>query len=298
MSISPFRYPGAKSKKNVMEKIKKYFPSSFDHFYEPMCGGASMSLSINPKSVKTIWMNDIDDNLISVFLELKNNPNEFIKKCKQIEPHKDGEELTSARLNGKPIYNKRLKNKFYELLNNPTSDKALKFLFINRTVWMGRVNFREPSQMYFSVPEGWNIVKTDRLEKVAEIVKNIKITFGDYRPLLQDNADNVLCFIDPPYFVNTFMPKKRQLYAYGFSVRNHIELRNEIRKSKHKILITYDDCPQVRKLYKEEDGFYLHSEKWTYSGCPIPKDGKISLKTGKELIITNYEVSEKEGKIF
>jgi len=297
MSFGILRYCGGKSKSSIINKIKKYFPDKFDYFFEPFCGSASITLSIPPKSVKGRWINDLDSNLISVYLALRDRPGAFIASCKAIQPQQEGEELTSSRPGGAEIYNARLKDKFDELLADPNADPALKYLFINKTNWGGRVNYNEPSQLYFSNPQGWDIVKTKRLEKISERLQGVKITCGDYSVLLEEEIENGLVYCDPPYWKDTELDKVRKLYANGFTEEDHIKLAERLKKCKHKIVLSYDDVPQIRELYKND--FYIYEEEWTYCGTSSSghaNNSKIK-KVGKELIITNFE-KEIEGMVF
>lgn len=277
------RYPGSKHRNR--HKILKYFPSSFKEYRESFCGGASIFFSIDID--KKRWINDINSELMSVYFALKERPIEFISKCRNILPQSDGEELVSARENGKSNkkYNKRLKEKFDYLVSNK-EDPALSYFFINRTVWAGRVNYSKDmkSRMYFSNPEGWNIVKTQKLEKASSILKDVKITSTSYEDLLfaepEYNYEDVLIYIDPPYFSETEMKRTDKLYQYGFSSDDHVHLWEYLQECPFKWVLSYDDNETVRKWYS---GFNINEEEWAYCGSSQKKK-----KIGKELIITNF----------
>jgi DNA adenine methylase len=275
---SPFRYPGGKSKKSVKQRILERFPFSYDFYREPFCGGAGIFFSI--PTTKSRWINDLDKDLISVYLALKNNPDDFIKKCREIKPQQKDEELTSTNPNGRKIYNKRLKEKFDELKLNEECDQALRYFFLNRVGWSGRVRYDLPSRLYFSNPSGWNVIKGNTLENAAIVLKDVKITCGDYSILLEEPGDNVFIYIDPPYVKNSKLQNTSQLYAHNFTIEDHIVLADKIKLCKHKCLISYDDDELIRKLYKD---FNIYSENWTYCGTSLSKK-----ETGKELLIANY----------
>jgi len=95
-----FRYPGGKSKKSIQEKILKYFPEEYEEFRDCMVGGGGIFFAI-PKDKKR-WINDLNSDLMLVYSALKERPEEFISKCREIAPQKDGEELAPAR-DGKPF---------------------------------------------------------------------------------------------------------------------------------------------------------------------------------------------------
>jgi len=173
-------------------------------------------------------------------------------------------------------------------------DQALRYYFINRTSFMGRVNYKVPSRQYFSNPKGWNIVETNILEQAAKHLKGVEITRLCATALLNTEGKDVFCYLDPPYVSDTKLPKSSQLYEYSFEKKDHIKLAEEVKKCKHKILLSYDDCELVRDLYKD---FNIYEEEWTYSGTSSVNGEEK--KKGKELLITNYEFSiiEKEEEI-
>jgi DNA adenine methylase len=221
---------------------------------------------------------------MGVYLSLRNNPEYFINLCRQIKPAQPNEELTSTKVGGRKIYNKRLKEQFdwfvsddFVRLNNHWC--AVKYFYVNRTVFAGRVNYDIPSRMYFSNPSGWNIVKTDKLEKAGKILQNTKITHGSYQPLLAEGKE-CFCYLDPPYVVNTNLSRCSQLYKHNFTIADHIQLAKDVTNSKNKILISYDDNQLIRDLYKD---FNIIEIDCIYSGTTNKQK-----KRGKELVITNY----------
>jgi len=276
------RFPGGKNKKSVVKKIMAYFPLFYKEYREIFCGSAGVFWNIDI-SIKR-WINDIDEDLISVYLALKNRPQEFIDLCRAIIPANKNEELTSAREGGRKIYNARLKKVFDDFVAHPEMDKALRYFFINRVNFAGRVNYDMPSRLYYSNPSGWNIVKTDKLEKAAELVKDAKITCGDYSLLLEEPGNEVFCYLDPPYYRNSSFSSGSKLYKYNFTKEDHVKLAEKVLKCQHKVLISYDDDKDgvIRSLYSDKM-FNIYEESWTYSGTTL-KNKEI----GKELIITNF----------
>lgn len=278
-----FRYPGGKSKKQIREQIISKFPKDYEEYRDVMVGGGGIFFHV-PIDKKR-WINDIDENLISVYQALSQDPKKFINKCRKIDVEKEDDGLINSKPNGKAKYNARLKKVFDKLKNNKNSDPALKYLFINRTVWGGRVNYDLESRMYFSNPQGWNIAHTNKMEIAANLLKNVKITSLSYEHLLQTDGQNVLVYIDPPYVKNTKLDKNSRLYRHNFEMDDHIKLFEHIKLCKHKVIISYDDEKIIRDLYKD---FNLFKTSWTYCGTSSAKNHSKTKKTGKELIITNY----------
>ena len=284
-----FRYPGGKNKKSIQNKILARAPLFYSEYRECFAGGAGIFWAIDT-NVKR-WINDLDEDLISVYLALRDRPAEFIQKCRKIKPPEKGEPLTSSRPGGKKIYNKRLKEVFDDFLTNPNTDVALKYFFMNRVNWAGRVDYTRPSRMYFSNPSGWNIVKKDTLEKASQLLKNVQITNESYERLLEEPGNDVFIYADPPYLVNTGFNDGSLLYRHNFTVEDHTRLAQNVHKCPHKVLLSYDDDKDgiIRDLYSGAN-FNICEESWTYCGTSSSAEVKDKKKKiGRELIITNYK---------
>jgi len=266
-----FRYPGGKSKKSIQERILKYFPKSYVEFRDCMVGGGGIYFCI-PTTVKR-WINDLDADLMSVYCALKYNSVDFIEKCREITPLQAGED------------NSRLKNLFDYYKKCDICDKDLRYFFLNRFAWNGRVNYEIPSRTSFSHPRGGDIVNTNKLATATDLLYNTTVTCGDYSVLLSASGDWVICYIDPPYFKNTKLSRTSQLYRYNFTEDDHIKLAENVKKCHHKVILSYDDNPFIRDLYK---GFNINTDEWLYCGTSSAKNQAKAKRMGSELIITNY----------
>ncbi len=158
-------------------------------------------------------------------------------------------------------------------------DRAVWYFFQNRTGWSGKVI---PGKNKCWNPERWNIVGTDRIEKAAETLRNTRITCGDYHLLLEEPGENVWAFLDPPFLSDTFRSKGQRFYEFSFEIEDHERLAEIVRSCKHKVLISYDDSPFIRSLYK---GFNIHEASWMYTVG-------ANRRMGRELLIANYEQGE------
>ena len=289
---SPFRYPGGKTRKHVQNKILRHIPSKFNEYREGFVGGGGIFFAIPTDRVNKRWINDMNGSLIAVYEALRDSPDDFIASCRAIEPVKEGEAtVKSKKTSNKDSkeYNSRLKSVFDKFVEDETMDAALRYFYINRTVWGGRVTYdpNQRSRLYFSNPEGWNVVKSNLLEKVANHLRGTKITCDSYENTLSAPGDDVVVYLDPPYVVNSELSRNSQLYEFGFNMEDHKRFRDTVLSSNHKVCISYDDHDLIRNLFRETDGFHLYKETWKYSGT-----GKGIKDNGRELIITNYDTSD------
>jgi DNA adenine methylase len=274
-----FRYPGGKSRPAVQRVIHQYWPSDYTEYREPFVGGGSLAFGVPPS--KRRWINDFNRHLIAVYVALRDRSDDFIAACRAIEPANENEErIISAR---GTQYNRRLKDTFNRFLADDDMDPALRYYFLNRVSFNGRV-ILDPARRnraFFSNPDGWNLVNTTALEQAAELLQGVYITCNDFEELLLAPGDNVLVVCDPPYVRETELVRSAKLYEFGFSYDDHHRFAAAALASPHRVLITYDDHPMIRQLYRN---FFIHEASWHYSGTVNNR------RRGRELIITNYPV--------
>jgi len=259
---SIFRFPGSKSRLSVCQSILSFFPSTIREYREPFVGSGGIYFAQN--KYESRWVNDINKDLISVYNEFINNSDGFIRSCREI-----------PCLMENPECNKNLRMNFKVLLDGSSS--PLRYFFLNRTCWGGRVR---NGLTYFTYPEGWNIVRPNGyLERIAEFMVGTKVTCGDYLPLLIEPGDDVFIYLDPPYMNDTERPETSKFYDDSFDMDEHVRLADELQCCDHKWCLSYDDHPEIRRLYKD---YYIYDLNWTYnvSSMNRPK--------GDELIIMNY----------
>lgn len=265
------RYPGGKGRKSVREQIFRFLPKDYKTFVEPMVGGGIFwYVDCQYKIIA-----DIDDDLLSVYYALKNRPDDFIRKVEKIEPYK------------KTKKDKGRIKEIFENFKDPTltHDKALRYLFINRTCFGGRVRYDIPSRLYMSNPEGWNKSLPRNLKSAAKILKNVTVKNVSYSVVIHTYDPTSVIYLDPPYYCNSNFAETSKLYRHNFSVQDHEQLADELKKCRNKWILSYDDCPEIRTLFSS---FNLNEAQWKYSGTSSCDGHSKDKKSGKELIITNF----------
>lgn len=266
---SVFRYPGGKTRSGVRNRILRLAPPHTE-YREPFVGGGGIFFS-QPVTTKR-WINDLDHDLISVYTALRDRPDDFIARCKKVPPFKSEEDVS------------RLKAIFDDISMDDTfPDQAFRYFFVNRTVWGGRVNYTKKSRVYFSTPQRWSAKVLSTLWEAASLMGGVRITCGDYEPLLTEAGDNVWIYADPPYY-KPKLTSTSLLYRHNFEKNEQHERFAAIcRACPHKLCISYEDIGDgyVQSLFK---GFSILEEEWVYGGTQGKKR-----RVGKELLILNYE---------
>jgi len=104
--------------------------------------------------------------------------------------------------------------------------------------------------------------------------------------VIRAEGKDVLLYVDPPYY----LPPKHKHYRYGFEPEDHIRLSEELRQTRHKFFLAYDDCPEIRALYRWA---HIWPVEFFYRVDNASARGG-SRQVGFELIITNFTLDEQQ----
>jgi len=259
-----FRYPGGKF--YALDVLRSFW-SQVDHdeYREPFVGGGSVFF--NKSKVSKNWLNDIDDELITTYkiISVKETRQRLLKKLEVQE---------ASKRHWKTVFSSRTKSEF---------DKAFKYYYLNRTSFSGKLmsaawGYREKRSL---PPSRWH----ERINPCGSKLEDVKITNLDFRKVIKDSSSRkVFMFIDPPYF----SPAKRKHYRFGLDEKDHIDLSNLLKNTKHSFVLTYDDCQGVRSLYKWAN-VYPISFFYRVDNSNI-QNGKR--RSGCELVISNIKFNQ------
>lgn len=266
MIKTPLRYPGGKSK--ALKKILPLVPKFFE-FREPFLGGGSVYLALKQEQPnKKYWINDLSDSLYHFWLNLKEKPEQLIKGIQKIKKsEKDG---------------RKLHQQLKELSPKDSLGKAIRFFVLNRITFSGTIEAGGYSQGAFEARFTQSSI--DRLSSAASVLRDTEITNLDYERLVNEPGEDVFIFLDPPYLSAT----ESRLYGKNGNLHttfDHKRFASVMKKTKHKWMITYDDCEEVRELFS-----FANIISWEFQyGMNNYKQNTAA--KGKELIITNYKIS-------
>lgn len=235
----PLRWAGGKQKMSD-EIIDKMPPHKT--YVEPFAGSASIYFA-KPLAEKNV-INDVNKGLINFYKELKND-----KSCKKLSKCKSPDNI----------------DKFHKLQEKKDTD-ACAFLGVHRKSFGG-----SPIGGFTDYPDA----KTDKIEENCdEYQKKLsmtKILNEDYKKVFKDHdSKDTLTYMDPPYHEIGTM--------YGTDIPNPKDVCDLARGAKGKVMISYNNHPEVRKSCK---GLNIGKISTTYT---MSKDSKKV----KELLITNY----------
>jgi len=264
---SPLRYPGGKSK--ALDKIIPHVPLTIKEYREPFVGGGSVFLAIKQlfgSRIKHYWINDLNFDLCC-FWQYAKNETEYLAN----EVDKIKQKFTSGRELFTYFTDKDLELSDF--------DRAVRFFVLNRITFSGTVDSGGYSQQAFE--RRFTDSSIDRLRNLSTCLSSVDMTYGDYETLLFQEGEGVFIFLDPPYLTAT----KSKLYGIRGKLHtsfDHERFAGNMRQCQHKWLITYDDSPEVRRLF----GFANITE-WTLQYGMNNYKQKFAAE-GQELLIKNY----------
>jgi DNA adenine methylase len=264
---SPLRYPGGKSRST--KQILPQIPLNIREYREPFLGGGSVFFAVKQlfdQQTKAYWLNDLNPDLYYFWQCAQKDIDLLVVKITEIK-HKydDGREL--------------FQDLTREDLKLTDFEKAVRFFILNRITFSGTVDSGGYSQAAFT--SRFTDSSIERLTQIAPLLSSVKITNQDYEELLFAEGKDVFIFLDPPYYSAT----KSRLYGVRGNLHtsfDHQRLADNMRQCSAKWLITYDDCPEIRKLFD-----FAHIIEWNLQyGMNNYKQGAAAV--GRELMIKNY----------
>lgn len=239
-------------KRLLRGRIMEEFPPDISCYVE-MFGGAAWLLFAKEKHAEVEVYNDVNHNLVNLFRCVKYHGNALQEELKW--------GMVSLEL-----FQESLED--YQNPKLTDIQRAARFFVLVKCSFGAKMQDFSGSRVFLA-----NTVKN--LERFQERLKNTVIEQEDFESLvkLYDKA-GTLFYADPPYY------QAENYYKNEFTEADHIRLKRVLEKIKGKFVLTYNDCPFIRELYK---------------GCPmaaIERQSNIaSMSTGavyRELIIKNF----------
>ncbi|SMP10286.1 DNA adenine methylase [Desulfurobacterium pacificum] len=270
MIKSPLRYPGGKSK--AVKFLASFFPQEFKELREPMFGGGSITFYWVQKKPRCRFLaGEINYDLYCFWKELKYNKDNLIREIKKIK---------SSYSDGRKLFNEIIERR--EKIDD--FQRAVDFFILNRITFSGTVDSGGYSEQAFHKRFTWSSI--ERLEEAHKIIKEVELFYGDYEHLLFLPGKDVIIFLDPPYY----SAQKSRLYGKRGNIHtefDHIRFFKAISRCPHKILITYDNSPFIKELYKD---YYIIEWELSYG---MTNYKKKKTKKGKELLIANFPLKRR-----
>jgi DNA adenine methylase len=256
--IGPLPYIGGKNR--LATKIISVLPEHTT-YVEPFAGGAQVLFHKPPSKVEVL--NDLDYDVVNFFRVCQWHYDELIRylryclasrKLHELHVNTDPATLTDIQRAGR----------FYYLQKNSFGGLVLRRKF--------HYSIRQPSNY--------------NLERIPEVIEQahrrlarVQIESLPYEQVLEKyDRPSTVFYLDPPYW-------ERKLYKFNFSEQDFLGLEDRLNRIKGKFLLSLDDRPEVRKLFR----------RWTQSQVEVAYTAKRDATVRhRELLIMNFSGELKE----
>lgn len=261
---SPLRYPGGKGRLApwlaellVANKLKG------GCYVEPYAGGAGAALYLLLHGfVKRIVINDADPAVYAFWNAVVHHSEELIDHIQSRPATMETREHARIVLSAPSEHS--------------TSELAFAAFFLNRTSRSGILNGGviggKAQAGTYKLDARYNQQDlVGRIRAIAVRKESIKVLGMDALDLLNKVCPKLptksLIYLDPPYYI-----KGSQLYRNCYEHADHVAVAKAAKKLSHPLLITYDDTPEIRKIYRGVKSSLFSLQYSTHMARPIASE--------------------------
>jgi len=261
-TYSPLRYPGGKTKLGpylaAVFRANRLIDSSYA---EPYAGGAGAGLHLLFRGYASrLELNDIDRGVVSFWRAVLTRTEHFAKAIERV-----------------PLTVKEWDHQKKLLRSAPMGfELGFAFFYLNRTNRSGIIN---GGIIGGRQQKGADLIdarfnRADlacRVRAVGTMKRNISVTRLDALDFVDrlstDTKDRRFVYLDPPYF-----EKGPDLYPNFYSRSDHAAIAARMRAFDQPWLMTYDDCAEIRELYKSNP---ILSSELSYSAREVRRGREV-----------------------
>ena len=241
----------------MLPVLYQLFPNDFHRLVEVFGGGAAVIFGREPGRCEEIY-NDYNGNLVTLFWCVKNRPLalmtelnflplnsrqefEVLRKFLREEEFTDAylrEELELCERFFLPPEREELREIILKKAEMSDVRRAAAFYKVIRYSYAGSgTSFGgKPVDIRRGLHQIWECSR-----RLAEVV----IEHQSYEALIpRFNDPATLLYVDPPYY-------QAECYEVSFGLRDHYRLRELIGQTKSRVVLSYNDCPFIRDLYRD-----------------------------------------------
>lgn len=250
-----------------MNQLTALFPPH-QVYVEPFFGGGAVFFGKTPSEKEIV--NDLDSKLIQDYKRILQAPTSF-------ESYKMPKTLTSQ-------------NRFLTETHTTIPDKVIESLLRRCNGFGGRyLETTGVTQATDGRIQKVTLHKT-KLQRMGEYkarLEHATILNQDYRKVIKKyDSGKTFFFLDPPYEMS-----KGINYAKGSETFDFEELAKTLRGIKGDFLMTINDSPRIREVFKEFK-IYPYVVKGHHS-----ETSPIGSKDRKELLVSNYTLPKMKGGV-
>ena len=273
------KYCGGKSRE--IKYFAKYFPDSFETYYEPFLGGGAIFFEFMPKQA---FLSDSNRQLMDFYKDFSKHYTRIRRELEALAAEfrlNQREYELEKTINPKEHVVNRNENRYYLFRSAMNGHRycdyssAAIYYYINRLAYAGLTRFNSKGE--FNAPFGhykkFSIENADLSH--AQLLQQAELKCCKYKYAFERAKEKDFMFLDPPYdgvFSN---------YGTPFGEKEHRELAQDFKNLSCKALMVIGKTPLTEELYRG----YIKNEY----GVKYAIDIKNRMpRNNGHLIITNY----------
>lgn len=287
------KWAGGKSQ--ILDTIRAKYPAelgkSITKYVEPFVGGGAVLFDVlNRYTLESVYISDINGELITTYIAIRDNANALIALLSAMQS-----DFWQADEEARKVYYYAKRERF-NTLKTAQSDNieiAALFIFLNRTCFNGL--YRVNAKGGYNVPMGNykkpGICDGENLQAVSACLQGVQIVCGDYQRSRTFIDNKTFAYFDPPYRP---LSQTSSFTAYaqdGFGDNEQTELARYIDELSDKGAFVVASNSDPKNTNADDDFFDTLYRKHTISRISANRminsaasgRGKIN-----ELIITSY----------
>lgn len=296
--MSFFRYPGGKSKlrNQIATRLNTFIDDNKLEYREPFFGGGSIGLKVledNPL-IEKLYINDKDLGISHLWTAVIKYPDllkllveNFVPSINKFDEFKNA--LTAEKQPNPKTGKEIAEYGFMKLAIHQISYSGLGTMSGGPLGGRKKGNIAgrgSTDEVKYPIDCRWSpkyiCKKIDHLytKLFTMSIKNNICNNFDFADVINDNENNAVIYLDPPYYV-----KGNDLYQHGFSSEDHARLAITLKNTHHKWVLSYDDSPEIRKLYQWAVIEEIDSINYSITALKDKNTGKRTARTKMELLI-------------
>ena len=247
-AVSPLRYPGGKTNiYPLVSTILRLNKLERKIYAEPFAGGCGLALSLlYGGHVGEICINDIDKPIWAFWQSVLNHTDEFVDLVENVpvtvEEWRHQREILLIRDETNP-----LKLGFAGFFLNRTNRSGI----VEKAGVIGGLAQTGPYKLDCRFNRD-NLIR--RIRRIAKYRNRIHLYRLDALVFMAELRENLpsstFFYLDPPYF-----NKGASLYTSFYSSTDHSILANYVLELSNPWIVTYDNEPRIKSLYRERRQF-------------------------------------------
>nr|WP_326183699.1 DNA adenine methylase [uncultured Oscillibacter sp.] len=279
------------NKQRIAPYVRQIMPKLFDLYLEPFGGSGAILLSL-PKDPKRLDIyNDLERDLVNLFLCVRDQPLALIKELNFL-PINSREEFNDLKrlLAHEPAREEldrweqeesRIAEECFTPEEAMELQKILRGKARLRDVRRAAAYYKVCRFSFSGTRSSYGVKRTvighfhGLLQRAATRLQGVVIECRNAITLIQERGSPTsVIYCDPPYV------ETEDMYSPEFGEKEHCELHETLKTSDAYVIVSYNDCEYIRKLYKD---FFI---------LAFRRNHPMSKKKGEtfgELIITNFD---------